>query len=1257
MKRLIFVSIVALTLLVLTIGGDRILSRALDAELAPLLTRQLGLPVQLAPINAKILTLTAITPKLVMGDPNNPAIVATDLEVTLTWADLLHREIRLVTASADDLMVRLENWPVSDKPWPDNYRFLDPWLPKNLQFNTGRYIADDGGRYPLRAFRWQRKPDGGATLAWSEDRAGGEVVLDVELKSLDDLLRLSPIQLDLAIAVTGKKSSKILLQAGIGPGKVSGYTLDTRVQAADISAHIVATSATPWRLPDQSSTKASTVAPDKLIDLINHYAASADSPDADSLLASALPDLSLPDHQGNVEIDEIRIRDEVGKNNSFDFTTKADGLKISSLTSQGPEGILHGQFDIASSTEGWQFKLDAEMQARRADDSIAAHYLGAEWLWRTGRTRLNGRGATWGELLNSMEGDITLAGAHRGEIETPVKIEARLDNHPGEFRLNQMDIEVGSGRITGSAALSDTKPRKLAIDIKGEQLHLDFLFSGQEGTYLPGTAIPEYLDFLPGIDIDLQLKVKDLQAPDMHLARADISLQRAPKQGVLTLHADGVTGGKLDLRLEASTPLDNEPGDYTLTANISEFDIPRFFQQEMLVQSRSTGTISFKGRGMDLDEVFKALRGKTRLTVDYRLDSNWQRSSTAEEHLSFSGDTALVIEGDRIIGLQISQLDIESIRQDVTGDVSVVDGRTPWLIARLEAEKLNVDAILALLPGSTEQADQTDLLMSLKKLGAVQLSLDATSVVVMDQSLSDMKLELSSRPDLFTVNRLDFAAEDSHLESHGEISWKGDSAALKASVNVTDFDLDRFLIESPSITHVPISGSINLASEGSRYSQLLANLSGRVNLQASRAPADSSPKSRRNLAMQIKRVPDGVHAQISTLQLGENELSGSLRYHKTSPPFVEVQINGGSLSLLPWEESFSATEEKKQTKKGEVNNVTEAASASAGFVTNILLKPIRFFTGPEEATPGEQYFSDNPLPFNALGESNAKVSGQIESLTSTAGVAKKLTFSGTLKDGRLSGQASAGSLNGGTGEIEVDINANGTTPSAQVTASFRGLTGQSGKNTFPRSGFFSLTSKGHTEAELAANLNGTLYLELGQGPFDYKSLSFINTDVATNMFRTLIPGIEKHTPEMECGVTLVTFKDGTGITPYGFAARTNSANLLGRVEVDLKKEMVQLEFDSRSREGVGISVGSVFANTVQVKGPLTDPRIVPDTSSILWRGWAAFMTAGLSVVGESVFKRALASSDPCKAIKKDIREDLCKTNQPAASSPLVCPKG
>ena len=226
---------------------------------------------------------------------------------------------------------------------------------------------------------------------------------------------------------------------------------------------------------------------------------------------------------------------------------------------------------------------------------------------------------------------------------------------------------------------------------------------------------------------------------------------------------------------------------------------------------------------------------------------------------------------------------------------------------------------------------------------------------------------------------------------------------------------------------------------------------------------------------------------------------------------------------------------------------------------------------------------------------------------------------------------------------------------AALTGTFKDLRGDMIKTNTPRSGYFDLTSHGHTQAELAANLSGLVYLELGQGTLDYTKLMLLTDDVATSMFRTLIPGADTKPPQLECGVSLGVFKDGRGVTPYGYAARTDLANLVGKIEIDMKKELIHMNFSSSSRKGIGISVGNVFSNTVEVEGPLSDPEIVPNATGLLWRGWAAVMTGGLSVVGESMLKRALASENPCKTVRKHIHKEFCPSNPAAAASAMVCP--
>jgi hypothetical protein len=203
-KLILLISIPILILVALALWGNRIAGQALDALLAPLLTRELGLPVKLAPIQARLLRLQARCPKLVIGDPNDPVMVAHDVEVKVALSDLLKGEVRLVNASGSHLMVRPSRWPGRGDTWPDNYQFLDPWLPKTLQLEQGGYVTGSGDYYPVRQLRWRRMMGGGASLDWLEDRDAGALAIKTTLVSLQDLLTLSPVSLEATVEAQGK---------------------------------------------------------------------------------------------------------------------------------------------------------------------------------------------------------------------------------------------------------------------------------------------------------------------------------------------------------------------------------------------------------------------------------------------------------------------------------------------------------------------------------------------------------------------------------------------------------------------------------------------------------------------------------------------------------------------------------------------------------------------------------------------------------------------------------------------------------------------------------------------------------------------------------------------------------------------------------------------------------------------------------------------------------------------------------------------
>jgi hypothetical protein len=1256
LKRLVTTLVVILALAALTFWGNRLIGRALDAELGPLLAKQLGLPVRLAPITTHLMQLKASSGKLVMGDPQDPAVVATDVQVTLSWSDLLHGELRLVSASATDLMVRPSRWPNSNTPSPQDYRFLDPWLPRILQLGSGQYISNEGDSHPISQLLWQRQPDGSATANWSETHSAGELAVEVKVTSLKDLLQLTPVNLELAVAIAGKPDSAIAVKAAVQPGTTSAYSMQIDLQAATLSAHIAATGETSWSLPDHSETTMPLLDTKLVLDFFNSYRDSHPVGKIANVLDATLPQVQLPTHRGHVAIAEIRMEDEIiGRDNAFDFTSGEQGLQISTLTSNGPAGILNGELGVVSNAQGWTVNVNASLLARENEKGVALEFVGSDWLWRTGRATLAGRGDTWGALLNSLQGDVALAGDYHGSANPiPVAIEGRLDNRPDEIGLDSLTATFGDLQVSGSARMSGTERRKLTMDLKGSHVDLGFLFDSDETQSLPGIPLPVYLGSLPDLDLDLTIDVQNLQAPGLSLGHARATLERTAQGGKFVATASGTDHGTLDLTLQATTPPDR-PSDVQLTANFTQLDIPGLFRQKGLVNSRSSGSLNFESQGKGMRNVFSAMRGEAKLAVEVRSDNDWRRASSEQEKLELSGNSSLVIENERIVGVKIEQLNLDSIEQDITGDLQMVASRSPWLVADLESKMLNVTGLLALLPASTAEADQAGLVPSLKRLGAVQVSLNANSLRVEDAELSAVRLKVATAPNLMTIEQFDFVSQDLTLKTQGKITWQGQSAQLESTAQLTDVDLDQFLIQHIDAEHIPVSGTVQILSEGSRIDELIANVTGNIDLQADPSQQYAAPQARRRLTMKAFRIPNGVQADITSLQWGESELAGSVRYHRTCPPMLEVEVQRGVLSLLPWESAF-LNADKKELKQPSGTALGAIARASASLVGDVLLTPLKFLTRDKETAPGERVFSTDPLPLDSLKQFNMKVSGQLNSLFSNAITVKDLQFASTLKNGRLAVQASSGRLSRGKGEITLALDSKAVPPSFKLTSTFENVHGLANRDTFPRSAFISLEGQGQSQADIAASANGLIFLELGQGPFDYANSALLTANLATTMFQILIPGINRQQHQLECGTALALFQNGKGSTPYGFVARTNQANLVGHLKVDLRKENLEMNIDSRGRQGIGLSIGSVFSNTVQIRGSLTNPRIVPNTTGILWRTWAAVTTGGLSILGESLVKRIWASSNPCDSVKRIIVENVCPVNPIAASSPMVCPK-
>ncbi|MEM1154471.1 MAG: hypothetical protein AAGI44_10030 [Pseudomonadota bacterium] len=1257
MKKVLFGVLIIAVGLTLYQWGDRFLARTLNAELPGILSNALGIPVTFEPVTTWPAQLRVFTPKLVMGDEDDPAVLATDVYLTLHWSDLLRGDLILRYARGNTVRIKPSQWPSNDDPWPTDYLFLNPYLPDDIAVKEANYIAEDGGGHSFVAPQWQRQSER-VSFAWEESWSGQSVNIKGTLESLPALLQLQGLQLTADAEATDKPETHIKGTLDLKPRDATGYDLVITAQAMDSEAKLTTGNDASWTLPDKSHAEINTLNIPKLRALLADFRGDSESIDTHDLLITSLPRLDWHEHQGRIDIQSLSWDKQTALDTSLQFTTGATGLVFNELTSQGPGGALSAKASIVSNRDGWKIASDANIEAKDNQHGLAEPYNSSDWLWHSGSASLEGNGATWEALLYSLTGDVALKLNHRNGSAAPIEVSAKLDNHADKLSLGAVEVKLSNGTITGSATLAGATKKDLSAKIKVQDVNADFLLPQTTSDDSPGLPLPTFLTALPGVALDIDVAISKLTVADVRIAEADIAIRRSSEKGVVKLNAKGAEGGKLAMNLDA-TGSESGPTQVDLRTNVDQFNFARLFRQSAsALDARTSGSISFTSSGQSMAEIFKAMQGAAQLEID--LSGNTSESNAndtnAREKIALSGKATLVVNEQRITGLRIDELVIDNTKQDVTGALSMVDGRTPWLEADLTSRRINLPDLLSLQPSQTSD-DDSEPLSLLQDLGDAQFALSIDELQLQTTTVSSAQAKVVTATDLLRIETLDFKLGEGNVTSSGEVDWKQDQANFSLNATLTQLSIGQFLPSIPNAEARPVSGTINIKSKGKELDTLLANLTGDIKLTAdaddpSTAAGDSTKTAA--IEMTASRTGDGMLAEIHRFQWRGSELKGSVAYHEGTPPRVDIDIDGGSLSLLPFEGGGSDSNASASEKKDK-SVLESTADAGANLLEDVFSAPLAVLFGPREANDKDKIFSSDAISFDWLKNNQLTLKAKIDTFKGANAVAENVVVNGSLEDSVLSIQASAASVNRGSasGKLKLDVTKN--PPEMAINGTFKDLQGDLIQANIPRSGSVNLTSKGESEAAFAANTNGLVYLELGSGAIDYERVSLLTADVATKAFETLIPGAKASDPKLDCAVALLVFKDGVGATPYGYAARTDEANLIGQVDINLKKELLHMSFSSSNRKGVGISVSSVFSNTVEIAGPLNDPKIVPNTIGILWRGWAAFLTGGLSVLGESVIKRALASDNPCDSVEEHIHQKFCTTAEAEGASSMICP--
>jgi hypothetical protein len=1252
LKRFLIIGSTLALLIALVFSAGRIVGRVLDHELAGLLSSALGLPVDIERIHADLTSLDFSTHRLTVGDLNDPVVVATDVIVGLSWAHLLQGELRLVRAAADDLSLKPSGWPRQGDAVAASYQFLEPWLPQRIDLAKGRYVAADEQTWPISNAAWRRELSGGVSLHWTSARPGGDLRIEAELDSLSGLLDLAGIAGQLQLRPLGAGVDGIELAFTLAPETDKAYTLSVHGRLATTAIELSASSPESWTLPQQSLTRLGLLDPEPLQSLLAFIMGSGASSTLEAKLIAPVPQLDLPQHKGRIEIADISINGEALTDTGISFSSDSGSLQVDAAVSHGAGGVLRWSGSLRNVNQDLRAELQAKLTVSEDDAGLIAAHMDAEWFWQNGSASLTGQGASWGALVDDLQGAVTLAGFHRGETRTPLQLTAQLDRSPDALLLEPLQLQLGAATLSGRLELSGGRERRLRTTLRGGDLDLGFLFYEPGETVQPGIAMPTFLLRYPSIDLDWDIALQAIKVPIADLADTNVKVFRDADGGKLTAGLQGQTGGELDLLLS----WDNRPAapsQVSLEIQLRELNLDRSFGQEVYgLDSRTTGSLQFNSAGNGLEEILASMRGHADLAVKLLPDNGLIQSTKDDGKIALAGSASLILADSRIVGVNISGIKIASLAQDITGDVAMQANSKPWLIAALRSERLDLGQLVESLPASAAESGQQDLLALLREIGPSKISFDAGHVTYDGIVLTDLAMIIDAGLDSFLVNKLDFGFEGAEVSSRGQVHWLTDVATLDVSGEFNGLMLEDFLQPNPGQPDLPLQGEFTVSGQGVSLTDLYTDLEGQLKLEST-AVNNRAVSERRLIEGTVTRRENGFDVDLKTFAWAGSDLKGRLNYTQGVPAQIDLQLVAGVLNLAPWENALEIQPAQEQQH----SMLQDAARSATDTARAILAAPYRLLhpnTGGAVA-PSAKVFSQEPFERSLFSRFNGQLHGSVGQVTSGAGAASDITVDASLRDGTLLLKSAAGEANGGQATLQVRYASALESPEASLLLRFSDVHKSAAKASYPQSGHFELSSHGASSAAMASNLDGLVYLELGQGPFDYGRVGVLTADVAGSLINALIPSAKARTPHLQCAITLGMFKDGIGITPYGYAARTRSANLLGKMEVDLGKEQIRASFRSLSREGMGISIGNAFSNTVSVQGPLSDPHIVPNTGSLLFRSWAAYMTAGMSMLGESMYNRVLASADPCIAIHSKIRENICTSDAPISGSPLVCP--
>ena len=488
----------------------------------------------------------------------------------------------------------------------------------------------------------------------------------------------------------------------------------------------------------------------------------------------------------------------------------------------------------------------------------------------------------------------------------------------------------------------------------------------------------------------------------------------------------------------------------------------------------------------------------------------------------------------------------------------------------------------------------------------------------------------------YADHMVDLSAQVGEIEFRTTSSFRGNTVAVDLSLGTID-EVGRLMtIEGLPAEELSLKGDIELDGQVIRLSDVAAmigtlrvTMDGAIDAGAATAQLNVNAEGPHLdlLRPGLPRIPFAIRAAASLgsesvtldpldIEFGESAVSATLNASVGDVPAVELTARSPLLDLTPFLPEESEADSQTRDTVGEAS--------------------------------GERFvFNEEPLPLDVLEKGRADVDVEIKRLKLPATEYSDFAVALSVQDGKLElGNRFAGEF-GGTFQNRITVIKRGSSAELDVNIDADGmklvtLAGPDiSEEDIPVSAAeVAITASGSTPRALASSVDGRVLFMQGPGLINNSIIGKLSGDILAQLFSALNPfAREEELSNWECSVFGVDFESGLGsIEPL--LLQGEKIMVVGGGTIDLNDEKLDIEFNTKPRQGVGISADMFVTPFVALSGTLASPSVGLNEKGLLLSGGAAFLTGGLSFLYQGLADRATAQADQCGKAFEEIGETI-----------------